>query len=696
MSHAHSAAHDLEQLKKLAKTLLKSAKAGDPRAVIRFAVLGVAPGSNPDDSGSTYSSESTTDGFSHNANRNLQLADAQLVIARERGFESWKRLRQFIEERVGDNFFAAIAEGRLRKVKLLLREFPKLFLVRERDSGLLPIQVAIRCGHQDIQRLLLDVAKPRSLNTSKFFPFENGKGHEIWDTINAAITGDVERIRALVDKSPSLVNCYYDYQTPLHLAVVNGHTDVAEYLLRHGANVAVGNYLFHDSLVTSARDRQNRQLEELLIAAMRKRFPHYAPGPHEILSDVASGKQTAVRSKLSKSPEQVNVCAEDGNTPLHLAAKALNLDMAKLLLDHGADANSANKVGFKPIHVALYRNNYWFHREDGWEFAESLLQHTEPNINLAATFGDLELVRDFLRSDPKLANFCGSCNKRPISSAAVQGHVGIVQLLLDAGANPRLAEANAPNGFALWAAAHGGHLDCAKLLLDAGASPHDPVESCGTAFSIAEGNEPMLELFRQYGRELKDPDPEEEDGLDPVSGAIMRNDIAQLRRYLDETPSLVRNPAAFYGEGYLALAASRRLMEIVDLLLERGARVPDQSNWGSAYAFKHTDFARKLLEHGASPNHRNWLQRTILHEFAYRGDTEKVELLIEFGVDLNAIDMEYQSTPLGFAARGGRLEAVKVLLDAGANPDLPSLPVWAKPIAWARARGHAEVERVLE
>ena len=175
----------------------------------------------------------------------------------------------------------------------------------------------------------------------------------------------------------------------------------------------------------------------------------------------------------------------------------------------------------------------------------------------------------------------------------------------------------------------------------------------------------------------------------------MRNDIAQLRRYLDEDPTLVRNPAAFYGEGYLALAASGRKVEIVDLLLERGARIPDRSNWGAAYAFKHTDIARKLLEHGANPNHRNWLERTVLHEFAHRGDIEKMILLIEFDADLNAIDMEYQSTPLGFAARGGRMDAVKLLLKAGASTELPLSPVWARPIEWAQVRGHEEVERAL-
>ena len=513
--------------------------------------------------------------------------------------------------------------------------------------------------------------------------------------INASITGNLERIRSLVEPSPSLVNCYYDYQTPLHLAVVYGHEDVVEYLLERGADVTVENYPFHDSLLTSAHDRQNEALAELITVAIRKRFRHYAPGPHAILNDVANGNLIEVRSWLSTASEECNVCAEDGNTPLHVAAKHLNIEMAKLLLDHGADANSANKHGFKPVHVALYRNNYWYHRQDGWKFANLMLGHTQPNINLAATFGSVEQVRSFLQNNPKLADFCDSCNKRPLSSAAAQGHVEIVRLLLDAGADVTLAEANAPNGFALWAAANGGHLDCARLLLEAGASPHAPVESSGTAFSVAEGNRPMLELFRQFASDLTKPDPEENNGLDPVSGAIMRNDVARLRRFLDEDPTLVRNPAAFYGEGYLALAANGRKMKIIDLLLERGARIPDRSNWGAAYAFKHTDVARKLLEQGASPNHRNWLERTILHEFAYQGDIEKLVLLIEFDVDLDAIDLEYQSTALGFAARGGRLDAVKLLLKAGANAELPLSPAWARPVAWAKVRGHEDVERAL-
>ena len=137
MSRTHSA-HDLEQLKKLAKTLLKSARVGDPRVTIRFDVLGLAPGSISNEASSSDSDESPIESadanVSQDPHRQWKLADAQLMIAREKGFESWKKLRRFIEDHVADDFFAAVSEGRLRKVKLLLDEFPKLSFVRN-NSG---------------------------------------------------------------------------------------------------------------------------------------------------------------------------------------------------------------------------------------------------------------------------------------------------------------------------------------------------------------------------------------------------------------------------------------------------------------------------------------------------------------------------------------------------------------------------------
>src|SRR6185369_13339282 len=127
---------------------------------------------------------------------------------------------------------------------------------------------------------------------------------------------------------------------------------------------------------------------------------------------------------------------------------------------------------------------------------------------------------------------------------------------------------------------------------------------------------------------------------------------------LDQHLSLVEDPVAFWGEGILAAPANGAQREMLELLIRRGARVPDVSKWGPQYYFKHTEIGRFLLEQGMNPNHHNWHHFTLLHHFAAKGSREKVLLLLEFGADLNAIDEEYRSTPLACAARWGQHEIV--------------------------------------
>ena len=47
--------------------------------------------------------------------------------------------------------------------------------------------------------------------------------------------------------------------------------------------------------------------------------------------------------------------AIENQTPLHLAAEEGYLDMAEVLLDHGADVNAANADGDTPLHLSLKR-----------------------------------------------------------------------------------------------------------------------------------------------------------------------------------------------------------------------------------------------------------------------------------------------------------------------------------------------------
>jgi ankyrin repeat protein len=79
---------------------------------------------------------------------------------------------------------------------------------------------------------------------------------------------------------------------------------------------------------------------------------------------------------------------------------------------------------------------------------------------------------------------------------------------------------------------------------------------------------------------------------------------------------------------------------------------------------------------------------------AQSGDLTKARLLLDHGAELDVVEDEYRSTPLGLAARWGRRPLVELLLARGANPNASGAP-WSTPLAWARNKGHAEIERML-
>ena len=82
------------------------------------------------------------------------------------------------------------------------------------------------------------------------------------------------------------------------------------------------------------------------------------------------------------------------------------------------------------------------------------------------------------------------------------GHIEIVKLLLEHGADPNLPEEGiAPRGHALYSAVANGHFDIAKLLLEHGAHPNAEVESSADTVSraIMNGDKRMIELLSSYG-----------------------------------------------------------------------------------------------------------------------------------------------------------------------------------------------------
>ncbi len=176
--------------------------------------------------------------------------------------------------------------------------------------------------------------------------------------------------------------------------------------------------------------------------------------------------------------------------------------------------------------------------------------------------------------------------------------------------------------------------------------------------------------------------------------AVDKEDLATTEKLLKTHPGLAEYEFYFWGEGILTFAAKHYNRAMVDLLLQYGAKIPAILKWGQFYYFERLDGAAYMMEKGMDPNTQSWHGVTLLHDMAQKGYMEKAELLIRNGADLNRIDEEYQSTPLGMAARWGHTEMVKYLLQCGADPGLGGR-VWSAPLAWATSKGHDDIERML-
>lgn len=125
-------------------------------------------------------------------------------------------------------------------------------------------------------------------------------------------------------------------------------------------------------------------------------------------------------------------------------------------------------------------------------------------------------------------------------------------------------------------------------------------------------------------------------------------------------------------------------LEIVELLLNAGADVNKQGGYNRTplmYAAAYADqpkfkkMLKLLLEKGADPNLKTEADDNALMEILWKEkvDPEAVQLLIDHGLDIEFMSRKYYHvTALMRAANLGHFEAVKVLIEKGANISIRS------------------------
>ena len=141
--------------------------------------------------------------------------------------------------------------------------------------------------------------QPEELKKSKPLVWSTGSGTDVWELFCAAIKGDLETLKQLVHKDPSLVRCHYDYRTPLYFAVRENQLDVARYLLDHGTDPL--GLAVNDSLLDITRDRGYVEMEKLLVAKLAS-LHGASPKGEPIAVAIRERDHTKVQSLLEAEP----------------------------------------------------------------------------------------------------------------------------------------------------------------------------------------------------------------------------------------------------------------------------------------------------------------------------------------------------------------------------------------------------------
>jgi ankyrin repeat protein len=579
--------------------------------------------------------------FERKADRSsFALNDAQRVLARAYGHESWSRLKAFVGGLNVQELAEAVNAGDIARARVLLNARPELagtdmgasnehralhYAVLRRDvkmvrllmeagadarKGIFPHRDATSAlsiaGDREYHEIVAAIEEAeRTRREAMSCP--NATISPVQDRINTAIVErDNELAIRLLEADGSLVQaCDREGATPLHFAAREANEEMVAWLLHRRANVRKCDMHGWTALDQAALAADPRNDSAKLFPAIARRLLERG-AELTIYAAVALGDARRVRDLVRADPSVLRRTGRGGGL-LTLAVNHGHIEIVRLLLDLGADVDER---------IVLQE-----------------LEEPTPSWGM------------------------------PLWYAALANQRDIAELLLDRGADPN---ANVyASGWPLrnaW-----GHEDDSvkKLLLARGAKPQP--------YMVAEAHD-VTEAKR-------------------LLEADKSQDLAQELAW----------SAADHGCAEIVDLALQRIEWPLNdpkwhwILIQpiRGATGERPDTEG------HFKSMAVLLRHGIDANVSRFGQTALHFAAGYHGSVSDQDrarfasMLIDHGARLDVRDDLLKSTPLGWACRWGRPKLVELLVARGAPIDEPDAEPWAAPKARAEKMGHHAILRAL-
>jgi ankyrin repeat protein len=362
------------------------------------------------------------------------------------------------------------------------------------------------------------------------------------------------------------------------------------------------------------------------------------------LADAAMHRDmAAVRSMLNQKAD-VNAPGADGTPALHWVVRVDDLEMARLLIQAGANAKMTDRYGVTPISLAASNGNAAMIKLllDAGADANSVDPTGETTLMTAAKVGDLEAVRTLLDGGAKVDTTDPTFKQTALMVAVRENHPEVVALLVKRGANvnaqtrtgetPGWILPNSVPGFG-----HGIGIIRGGLP-ERGSRYFTPGGLTPLLYAARDGRLEAAKILLDAGADLEMMDP---NGITPLLLAISNDQMSTAYFLIDKGAKI--NVSDWYGRTPLWTAVEVRNMDEDNASFENGIdREPV------------LDLIKVLLEKGANSNARTkesipirrfmlrttgtleWVDFTGQTPFlraAYAGDITVMRLLLKYGAD---------------------------------------------------------------